>query len=423
MAFASSIIRPAVRPLLGLPPALRQSLYQQQHGVRQFSLSGITGAMDASGVVALFPATAMETLHAVGLPWYAVFPMSAVLIRSLFVFPLFQKPLRTRATERITLQPIVDANMSVMRRNLVKKHMSPVQERWKMILGRWTLNRHYSRYIFRHPRLSIQRGLSFFTLIAVSDSIRRLCGHKEGLLKLLLGPLDWTLSWIIPSSIDAAAPKEPVSQSVQPPPSSPAAISSGEDLQSLHDPAHETLSNHHDTVPEWNAADTVASDPAPFEPVAHGAAESVTQANSPSLPLATDSPWFEPSLLTDGMSWCPDLTAADPTLVLPVLFSTSFFASIYFSPRIGGERGGKATNLQRIVMTIAMLSIIPALKMPVALLLYFISNIWVSALQTRWLSYTVPGKPVPLACKRPVRTQPMKEMVDDATEMSARRRR
>ncbi|KAG9752627.1 hypothetical protein KCU75_g13132, partial [Aureobasidium melanogenum] len=136
-----------------------------------------------------------------------------------------------------------------------------------------------------------------------------------------------------------------------------------------------------------------------------------------------NSAWFDPTLLTEGFSWCPDLTASDPTLILPVIFSSTFFASIYFAPRIQGtvtttgskseSERAKPTNAQRIMMTIATLSIIPALHMPAGLLLYFISNMVTNNLQSRWLTYTKPIYPAPTACKRPVRMQRHKEIAED----------
>lgn len=153
------------------------------------------------------------------------------------------------------------------------------------------------------------------------------------------------------------------------------------------------------------------------------------QTAAPTLPV--EPPWFDPTMTTEGLWWCPDLTASDPTLFLPVLFSTTFFASIYFSPRLSGGGGvngsgtatGKATNMQRIGMTVAMLSIVPALQMPVALLLYYIANIGVSAVHTRWLAYTVPVRPVPTACRRPIRVQPLKQMLEEGKPAEPRKRR
>lgn len=138
-----------------------------------------------------------------------------------------------------------------------------------------------------------------------------------------------------------------------------------------------------------------------------------------------DSVWFDPTLTTEGFSWCSDLTAADPTLTLPILFSATFFYSIYFAPRIDGG-DGKPTNGQRIGMTLAMLSIFPALHMPAGLLLYFIANIATNNVLSRWLALTRPIYPAPKACSRPVRMQRSNEIAEDmlakaSAKASARR--
>lgn len=408
MAVIRSSARPGLPSLFRLPPALRHSLYQhhQHNAARQFSVQAITSSVDAATAIAIIPATAMEALHTIGLPWWAVFPVSAVLVRSFLVYPLFQRPLRKSQAERAALQPLIDAKIGWIIRTLDKPQPTGTSGRWTMLWTRIAISRQLGMSIFNHPRIPFRRGASFFTLIAMSDSIRRLSGHKEGLLKFLLGPFDWIASWAVPKHSESSQAAGTNDIPLHGTPTSRASSQDG----ALSSPHSEEIDNSAESSP-W-AAD-------------HTAVDTALQAPIPGPNIAIDSPWFEPSLLTDGFSWCPDLTASDPTLVLPFIFTGSFFASIYFSPRIGGGQGaGKATNMQRIGMTIAVLSIFPALKMPVALLMYFITNICVSAVQTRWLAYTVPVRSVPTACKRPVvRSQLLNEPADDFIDLSSRTRR
>lgn len=397
-----ALARPHLRPLLGLPPSLRHSLYQHQHlqpnRVRHFSLQAILTSPDASTLVSVIPAGAMEALHSTGLPWFIVLPLSAVLIRSALVYPFFQKPLRKNMIERMSNQPLVDAKMSLYKRQLRKAHVSTFSERLSLILKKWATQRYLNQEIWNHPPIPWKRAASFLTLIAASDAIRRLCGANQGLLKFVLGPVDWIGSWILPGG--GAAPA-----SVPPPGSQPIApIPNAAPIPTATPSGYDTL-----------LADTN------IEAAHEAGADQILQQAVEKGHINIDSPWFDPSLLTGGFPWAPDLTLADPTLVLPFLFSGSLFASIYYSPRIGGQNQGKATNLQRIMMTVAMLTIVPALQMPTALLMYYTTNIWVSAFQTRWLSYIMPYRPSPLACKRPVRTQPMKELGDEIEEGSARK--
>lgn len=401
---------PGFGRLLALPPALRQSVFQQQFrsGARPFSIPAIIESVPAARYVettlALIPATVMESLASVGLPWYAVLPVSAVVFRSLLVYPLFQRSLRKKLAQRASIAPLIQAHLSLYKRQEMKDPrigLNTVQ-RFAMVLHRWLATRRLEKNLFSRNALAFERTMSFLTLMTVSESIRRLSGSREGLLSVLMRPF----SWILGPTPDAAPEQHPA-QSTTSPPVQP----TSHGLES--EPASTSSSADAFTSADFNTLSTSVPSP-----------DQILQPVASSPPLSVDSPWFEPALLTDGFSWCPDLTAADPTLTLPFVFSASFFANIYFAPRIADQHGvAKATNLQRIVMTVAIFSIYPALQMPSALLIYFTSNIWVSALQSRWLAYRFPVRPAPSACRRPVRMQPLKEMAEEQAGSVVRRRR
>lgn len=226
-------------------------------------------------------------------------------------------------------------------------------------------------------------------------------GAKEGLLKFILGPFDWTVSWLFPKT----APEPTSGEALE----RPAAAS--EPNAMLEPSAAEPIQPTQEFAP-----DLLSSTSTTQEAVAN---LSVEQAASVA-PNHANTPWFDPTLMTEGFFWCPDLTTSDPTFILPIMFSSTFIASIYFAPRIAGaatstgrENTSNPTNAQRIGLTIATLSFIPALQMPAGLLLYFISNMVVNNVQSRWLAYTKPIHPAPTACKRPVRTQRSREMAED----------
>ncbi|KAL1304707.1 hypothetical protein AAFC00_003656 [Neodothiora populina] len=376
MSFMRPLVRPGRRPIFALPVTQRPSAYQVPLASRSLSIRAIVDDLNVSSAVALLPASAMEALHTIGLPWWAVFPLSAVLIRTLVVYPLFQKPVRKAQLERIAIGPLVDAEMGFRRRQIRKAHLLVPQNKLKTYVARWLISRRLRTSMFNQATLSPRRFASIFTLIAVSDGIRRLSGHKEGLLRIFLGPFD-RLS------------------------ASPAPASEQNPLLDQANIGHTSTT-----------ADTAATD---------------TTLQASASNLAIDSPWFEHDLLIDGLPWCTDLTAADPTLVLPFVFSATWFASVYFAPRLQGVNGQTGpTNMQRILMTVAILSIFPALQMPVALLMYLTTNLWVNTIQSRWLTYIMPVRRVPTACPRPVHTSSMRELADDASEFevaSSRTRR
>ncbi|KAI4728539.1 hypothetical protein E4T49_03678 [Aureobasidium sp. EXF-10728] len=376
------LARPAGRLLSARPPLL-----QRQYAARQYSLQAVIqhGCKDLPDYIALMPVACLDSLHSIGLPWFAAIPLSAVLIRTLVIYPLFQTSLREKLVTRAQLQPLVDANMSMAKRR-IRSHIQKAMD---------------SRRMYWYP----DRLAMFMTTIVVSDGLRRMMGAREGLLKFVLGPLDWTLSWLVPPQFKKPSPGE-----AEVSPASPD-----------HNPVTNIGLDNVDPSPTSVPHDMSATE------IAQDATSGLAQEASTAVTDHLNSVWFDPTLLTEGFSWCPDLTASDPTLVLPFIFSSTFFASIYFAPRIQGTVTGsksderaKPTNGQRIMMTIATLSIIPALHMPAGLLLYFISNMLTNNLQSRWLSYTKPIHPAPTACKRPVRMQRYKEIPEEMLPNKAR---
>ncbi|CAD0097607.1 unnamed protein product [Aureobasidium mustum] len=356
------------------------------------------------------PVACLESIHSTGLPWFAAIPLSAVLIRSLVIYPLFQRPLREKLVDRAQTQPLVDAHMTTVRRALQRQinKNSPLNK-LNLVLNNFIIRRRIQANMFGRVLPVGHRTMMFLTTILVSDGLRRIMGAKAGLVKFILGPLDWTLSWLVPSS-----PTEPTpghtseAASVI---SSPGQIPDQESVNLVGVPTS--------AQDVWSATETTQD-----------TVGDLAQEASTAVADHVNSAWFDPTLLTEGFSWCPDLTASDPTLILPVIFSSTFFASIYFAPRIQGtvtttgdkaqSERAKPTNGQRIMMTVATLSIIPALQMPAGLLLYFISNMVTNNLQSRWLTYTKPIYPAPTACRRPVRMQRIKEIAEDVLPNKAR---
>lgn len=413
---------------------VRSPLLRKPHGVRQYSIQavyehGIKTDIDA---LDLIPVTFMEAIHYTGLPWFAAIPVSAVLIRSLLVYPLLQKPLREKLVDRAQVQPLRDARMAMLSRRLKRTTSDKMITFKKLRLGAysWDVGRKIQKSMFDRDPMA-HRFLMFMTTIWISDSLRKLMGAKDGLLKFILGPLDWTLSWL-PSLPENYSGGEGAIQTVSANPA-PTPTPTQASLERLQFPTgNESIQFPTNTKDFWsstgtaqgaaaesaqNAANNLAQEASTS---AATAASDATQEASTAAAEQLRSIWFDPTLMTEGFSWCPDLTASDPTMILPIIFSSSFFASIYFAPRIQGaarydelvERP-KATNGQRIMMTVAMLSIIPALQMPTGLLLYFISNMVTNNFMSRWLAYTKPIHPAPTACKRPVRMQRFKDIAED----------
>ncbi|KAI5275826.1 hypothetical protein E4T47_01298 [Aureobasidium subglaciale] len=406
-------------------PVRRPPVFRSPYAARQYSIGAVFAeCSDAATYAALLPVSFMESIHATGLPWFAAIPLSAVLIRSLIVYPFLQRPLREKMVDRAQIQPLVDAGMSIERRRLSKNSFPvPGVKEVAMILHSWGQRADVQWKLFNRLPVS-HRFMMFLTTVLVSDGLRRMMGAREGLLKFILGPLDWTLSWLLPTSLvegDSGKPIENSSNASVPAPAStstPVSASASSSTPVSASASNAATSQNHVELsesPEF-AKNLVPSNATLHETVAN---MPISQDASQALAGHANSAWFDPSMVTEGFSWCPDLTMADPTFTLPVIFSGTFFASIYFSPRIAGAASAndgeraKPTNIQRIGMTLAMLSIIPASQMPAGLLLYFITNMATNNVQARWLAYTKPIYPAPTACSRPVRMQRSKEIAED----------
>lgn len=412
---------PARRLLPVSSPILRRP-----HGVRQYSIQAVIehGCSNIIDCVDLLPVACMQAIHSTGLPWFAAIPVSAVLIRSLFVYPLFQKPLREKLVDRAQVQPLQDARMAIIKRETMRKNSRdelPTVRKFKLFVESWYIRARLQENLFDRGRFG-HRFAMFLTTIWVSDSLRKMMGARDGLLKFILGPLDWTVSWFAPSVLTEPTPGEALKTASTTP--APNQVTTQELSDRSHFPTgNEAIQSPTDTKDFWSPAGTAQN-------VAQDAATQVAEETSTTVATHVNSVWFDSSLLTEGFSWCPDLTASDPTMILPIVFSSSFFASIYFAPRIQGAASAtgtdpaperaKPTNGQRIMMTIAMLSIIPALQMPAGLLLYFLSNMVTNNVMSRWLAYTKPIHPAPTACKRPVRMQRFKDIAEEVLPESGK---
>jgi hypothetical protein len=86
---------------------VRSLILRRPHGVRQYSIQAVIehGCKNANDYLDLIPVACMEAVHSTGLPWFAAIPVSAILIRSLFTYPLLQRPLREKLVDRAQIQP------------------------------------------------------------------------------------------------------------------------------------------------------------------------------------------------------------------------------------------------------------------------------------------------------------------------------
>lgn len=109
------------------------------------------------------------------------------------------------------------------------------------------------------------------------------------------------------------------------------------------------------------------------------------------------------SLADEGALWFPDLTVADPMLIMPFMLSGCLFANIMFHERRATATGivpGKwQLRLQRTLKIVA-LAIGPAtLGVPSGMLIYWITSSLCALGQNIFLQWCIPGKPLVTPCK------------------------
>ncbi|KAK5127333.1 hypothetical protein LTR85_006672 [Meristemomyces frigidus] len=425
--------RVARASILTLPPHLRVAAYQQS---RSFSASA-PRKLTLVDIAVAGPTALIDTLHSTaGLPWYAVLPTAAILVRGMLVYYLSALPARRAAQVQSSLVPLASArtlhklnNPAAQQREQVLP--APLKPLSRMIRAFWERNVELHRLgkQFGAPKFHPRGVLNFGMLIAFTEAIRMKCNSREGLLPLVLSPFEAVARTLYPDRYPAApvapeASAEPDEEALQ------AATTADEDGMTSID------------LSRLRGAE---------EPSTH-----------------VYSAYFDPTLKDEGFSWCMDLTAPDPTLLLPTALALTMATNIIFRPTAGrpktssppplashatptstqlpvalpgaydqhtttpitstpgapdappspDPRGVLAkylppiTNLQRIGLCITILFWFAALKMPAAILLYFVPSLIVGALQRRWLDRKVPVLPPVQPCRRPLRYKVRKEWVD-----------
>ncbi|EGP83150.1 unnamed protein product [Zymoseptoria tritici ST99CH_1A5] len=383
-----------LRRSLLLPPAIRTSIYQSSlpHLRRHASTATTHEIPTAASEVAAaapainpfaeslmtIPSLLLDTLHATGLPWYAVLPLTALIVRGGLVYNFSTLPARRRAVLRRNLSPIVGAHM---RRTLIQRRIKK-QPAFRPLLYFQTMIA-MSRD-FKIPLFNVRSLLNFGVLIAMTETVRVKCGGREGVLSLITKPLTWLFSKKYPT---VAAGSEPMKMASSP---------------------DEILAERLFDAREAKAqAAGLSSSDIPIEAV-----------HLEKLNTNPYAAYIEPSMRTEGLSFIPDLTLPDPTFTLPCLLTLTMAAGILLrrqppltTPEVPTPDAKKQplTNGQRLGLSVSLLFGLGATQFPAAVLLYLVPNMTIAWLQGRWLDvkYPIPGTVEP--CRKPVRLKVRKD--------------
>ena len=252
---------------------------------------------------------------------------------------------------------------------------------------------------------------NFGVLIAFSEAIRLKCGTRQGLLGLILSPIEWTGRKVAPGA-----------------------------FEKVPDPA-EQLAARIEKIQEAQGGELVDLSEHSLKP---------TPLSGPD----TTSPYFDPTLQTEGLAWCPDLTLPDPAGALPFVVFAAITTTVLFqpikqntltstlrAPGMGSDGDPqfqfpvprdaspesaatlstpqpkllptflrrRLTGTQLLGLIFAYVFGLVAHNLPAAILLYFIPSILVGWVQARWLDVKFPVRPAVQPCKRPLRMKKWKE--------------
>jgi inner membrane protein COX18 len=471
---------PSLRPsLLSLPPSLRTSLYRTQQ-TRSFSASQnlqsspiqdailhyptlLLDTLKSSPIqdaILHYPTLLLDTLHSTGksharlppntlsnplhsgLPWHTAIPLSALLVRGLLTYNLTALPARKSAIVRTNLIPLAlsrtrtelsayDQRLRI--RNTIRAETNRLGKldvllfRVKLLFMKYWLSiksTHKTGKEFGAPALVFWRSaLNLGVFVAMTEAVRVKCGAREGLLAVILSPF---------RTVTAEESAEAARR---------AGMSSEEILVERLQAAREASKTASTTGGEAAALDT----PSVTEPsnlLLADATTTTTTTTTPLPPLNTNlyAPSLDPTLRTEGLSWCPDLTLADPTLTLPALLGFTMILRTLLRPntnpplpprRLPSQKINpsdpmatltalppkqglldRLTRGQRIGMSFSIVLVAVVAKLPAAVLLYMVPSMVFTWLQGRWLDWKYPLPEVIKPCRRPVRIKVRKEFND-----------
>lgn len=389
---------------LSLPSHLRLLSHQQSQ--RSFSASPST-KITPTDILTWPSTTVLESLHYVGLPWYAAIPAAAILIRGVFGYYTAAVPARRRQQIRSDMNPVLAAQIRVdMQTNpmgkgshLEKLELSPALFR-KVYPGwlTWTRSHELGKK-FGAGMVALSSWVNIVTLIATAESVRLLCGAREGILSTLLTPLTMLGRSLAPDHFPA----------------------DNKGVEALA----EAYANRVEQVRQARLQymEDVGMDRGIDLEALSGNVLQGTQPLPPQL-VNSAAPHFDPSLQIEGLSWCADLTAADPYAVLPILTSAAMIGNVLLNPKTPPSPTSLPDGKiwaplrfvaqrysfgQKFVMAIGVVIGYGLQNMPAAVVLYILSSVMTGFAQRKWLDFNMPLRPPMKPCVRRTRVRAKKQ--------------
>lgn len=396
---------------LSLPPHLRTQTY----GItRTFSASS-SRKLDIVDLAVAGPTAVLDAIHNLGIPWHTALPLTAVLVRTTLVYYISLRPARRDRQIQNQLVPLAAAHVVVeqnspderkWRAKMFKDIPAPGVRVFASKMVRWW------KYQKTMARLGKEYGvrkfrpwgfLNFGILIAFTEAIRLKCGTREGLLRLLLSPFENVLN---PERAAAA-------QAAQ----IDAAESLAERLVAAREKMLAMMSGR---TQGSETIETAQSLPQQHVETISVGTQQETIASQQLAPLSTEPTnlYFDPTLQTEGLAWATDLTVLDSTFILPIGLLLTMMTNSMLRPIPPGAipfsldfrvQMSRTIYYRRWSLTFAWLFFFASVKIPAAILLYFIPSLAIGWVQQRWMDWRYPIQPAILPCKRPIRMKIRKD--------------
>ena len=423
----------ALRPsLFHLPPALRVSAFQATTAPRPFSSTSAPSTLVDLAVTP--PSYLLDLLHtSLGLPWYAVLPATALVVRSSLLYFLSARNDRRKQGLGANLVPVASARVTMQlaspEARQTRQRTPPFLRPFYDAVSGWLTRRKEFRTLEKQFGISPFKGgwlVNFGVLVAVTEAVRMRCGSREGLLPLVLHPFER-----MREALNGKAPT----------PSPDPAAASGEGAAAARGLSEDQVRAAMITDADGN----VTVDFAQLQQAA---------LDLPPAPTAYSAS-FDPALQFEGLPWCLDLTLPDSSFILPTALVLSMAAGILFKPgqSLSKPRSPPSTkpsasnntttppaspsptqqqplpppfrllppitNLQRLQLSILFPWWLLALQFPAAIVLYIASSSAITTLQKWWVyRKMMGGSGVGAAagiqpCRRPLRLKVRKEWINE----------
>lgn len=261
-----AIIGTAFTPLQRSPLREPRTVFAALAGQRSFSASA-TRRISVYDIAVIPPTYYLDAFHAVGLPWWAALPAAAGFVR-VFTYQFLAKPQRLDDARLRHLTPLLQARViNQLKRDKTRlKKPSELKKRLHKLKLSFLENRHILKVFNLRSKL-VTMLTDYGILVWMAEAVRIKCGSSEGLVRVLVGPIEYFLVRPITSIVSGPS----------------------QDAQSA------------EVVVTADSVDSAVVD-----------AATDAQINS------IESSLFDSSLLQEGFIWSTDLTVPDPVVIASV---------------------------------------------------------------------------------------------------------